>query len=281
MRTIDEIKEGIAADFMRNEVAADLFGFPAGSNFGAHFSNVSIINVLFYIFSCAVWTLEKLFDTYRREVGAQIDAIIPHRPKWYRDKMLAFMKNRVLIPDTDRYDTQGMTEEEITAAHVVKHAVATEPRDASLLTIKVAGESEGRRCPLDAQTEAQLVTYIAQIKDAGVRTALVNIDPDRFDCTLDIYYDPMLLAENVENACREVIRNYIENLPFNGEYTNMALVDKLQSVEGVKIPEYRSASTTAQGDSVAVPINARCVPAAGYFEMGDIQLTMKVYNEQV
>ncbi|SEA70870.1 hypothetical protein SAMN05444145_105247 [Alistipes timonensis JC136] len=278
MRTVDEIKQDITSDFMRNESVAALFGFKVGDSFTAHFSKVSVVSVLFYIFACAAFVLERLFDSYRQEVDDRIEAIIPHRPKWYRDRVLAFMKDRTLIPDTDEYDTADMTDEESTAARVVKHAVADESDDASLLTIKVAGEQGGRRCPLDAQTESQLKAYIAEIKDAGVRTSLVNIAPDRFNCELDIYFDPMLLASAVESTCREAIQNYIENLPFNGEYTNMALVDQLQKIDGVRIPELRSATTVAAGESVVTAIDARCVPAAGYFEMGDVKLNMKVYN---
>lgn len=62
------------------------------------------------------------------------------------------------------------------------------------------------------------------------------------------------------------------------KYTNMALVDQLQKIDGVRIPELRSATTVAAGESVVTAIDARCVPAAGYFEMGDIKLNMKVYN---
>nr|DAP70176.1 MAG TPA: secretion system protein [Caudoviricetes sp.] len=278
MRTVDEIKQDITTDFMRNESVAALFGFKVGDSFTAHFSKVSVVSVLFYIFACAAFVLERLFDSYRQEVDDRIEAIIPHRPKWYRDRVLAFMKGRVLLPDTDEYDTADMTDEEITAARVVKHAVADESDDASLLTIKVAGEQGGRRCPLDAETEGQLAAYIAEIKDAGVRTALVNIAPDRFNCELDIYFDPMLLASSVESTCREAIKGYIENLPFNGEYTNMALMDQLQKIEGVKIPELRGATTVAASESVVTAIDARCVPAAGYFELGDVKLNMKVYN---
>ena len=280
MRTIEQIKESIAADFMRNEHVAELFVFTPGDSFTAHFSKVSVIGILFYIFAVAAWTLEKLFDTYRGEVDARIEEIIPHRPRWYRDKVLAFMKGKTLVPDTDRYDTEGMTEDAIAAAKVVKHAVAVENKDASLLTIKVAGEKDGKRCKLDAETEAQLAAYIAEIKDAGVRTALVNTDPDRFSCQVEIYYDPMLVAETVEVACHEAVREYIENLPIDGEYTNMALVDALQAVEGVQIVEFKGATTVAADETVVVPIDARCVPAAGYFTMEDVQLTMKAYGNE-
>ena len=71
MRTIEEIKETICADFMRNESVAELFGFTPGDSFTSHFSKVSVIGILFYIFAVAAWTLEKLFDTYKGEVDTK------------------------------------------------------------------------------------------------------------------------------------------------------------------------------------------------------------------
>lgn len=277
-RTIAEIKDGIAGDFMRNEDVARAYGFEAGDSFTAHFSKVSVESVLFYIFACAAWVVESLFDEHRREVSSCIEEILPHRPKWYRDKVLGFMKNKVLIADTDRYDTEGMSEDDIAAAKVVKHAVAVENNDASILTIKVAGENGGMRQRLDGETETQLAAYIAEFKDAGVRINLVNIDADTFNCEVDIFYDPMLLPEEVESACRETVRAYIENLPFNGEYTNMALVNELQKVEGVKIVEFRGATTSASEETTVVPINARHVPVAGYFKAGTITINRHVYE---
>lgn len=279
MRTIDEIKESIAIDFMKNETVADLFGFPAGDNFAARFSKVSIINILFYIFASAAWVLERLFEAHKAEVEARIDEIVPHRAKWYKSRVLAFMKDKVLIPDTDRYDTSGMTDDEIATARVVKYATADENRDASILTIKVAGENGGTRCRLSDETETQLAAYLTEIKDAGVRINLVNKEADTFNCSVDIYYDAMLLPENVQRDCETAIRNYIENLPFNGEYTNMTLIDTLQGVEGVRIAEFKQATTAAADSPTVSAIDARHVPAAGYFKAGEISLTMIAYEQ--
>ncbi len=279
MRTIDEIKESIAIDFMKNETVADLFGFPAGDNFAAHFSKVSIINILFYIFASAAWVLERLFEAHKAEVEARIEEIIPHRAKWYKSKVLEFMKDKTLLPDTDRYDISEMTDEAIDAARVVKYATADESRDASILTVKVAGDSGGTRCRLSDETETQLAAYLAEIKDAGVRINLVNKEADTFNCSVDIYYNAMLLPENVQRDCEAAIRDYIENLPFNGEYTNMALIDTLQSVEGVKIAEFKQATTAAADSPTVSAIDARHVPAAGYFKAGEISLTMIAYEQ--
>ena len=278
MRTIAEIKESIAADFMSSEALAGAYGFAPGSDFNAEFSRVSIENTLLYLFAAAAWVVESLFDGHKRDVEAALDARLPHRAKWYRDKTLAFMVGKTLIPDTDRYDTEGMTGDEIAALQVVRHATATENSDASMLTVKVAGESGGKRCRLSDEIEAQLAAYIAEIKDAGVRVNLVNSDPDTLSCDVDVYYDAMLAPDKVRESCAGAIEKYIENLPFNGEYTNMALVDVLQAIEGVKVVEFNGAVATAAGEKLATDIDGRYTPAAGYFAPAGITINMRAYE---
>ncbi|MDR2472136.1 MAG: hypothetical protein LBD53_01050 [Tannerella sp.] len=266
-RTIDEIQKEIIEYKNNNSVLAQLT-----SN-----STTAIWRLWTYVFACAIWTLETLFDHYREEVEARIEAIVPHRAKWYRMKSLEFMKDRVLIEDDDVYDTSEMTDEEIAAAKVIKHAVAVESADASILTIKIAGETGGERAPVDMATETQFIAYITEIKDAGVRISIINADADRFNTELDVYYDPVLLPENVEEACRASIKKYVENLPFNGEYSNMKLVDNIQIVEGVKVVEFKSASYLSANNDMATEINALAVPYAGYFKINNITINMRAH----
>lgn len=278
-RSIADIKNSICTEFMNSESVAAIYQFKKGSDFSITFSRVSVESILFYVVATSIWTLEVLMDKYRTDVDTRIDEIIAHRPKWYRDKVLSFMKDRVLVADKDYYNTSAMSEGDITAAKVVKHAVATENRDASILTIKVAGEKNGVRGPLDKTDENQLAAYVAEIKDAGVRISLVNMAPDEFNLSCDIYYNPMLLPENVENACIAAVKNYIENLPFNGMYTNMDLVDVLQKVEGVRVVQLRESSSREAGVDTTEAINAVKIPAAGYFALKNYTFTMKPYEQ--
>ncbi|MDE6346823.1 MAG: hypothetical protein K2L55_09150 [Muribaculaceae bacterium] len=279
-RNIGEIKSEMAQEFMRNEQAAERYGFEPGAEFGDVFGAASVENILLYVWAVCAWTVERLVARHKKEVTAELEELIAHRPKWYRDKVLQFMEGKELEADRDTYDTEGMSESDVRAARVVKHAVATESRDASLLTIKVAGESGGERRPLTAEQERQLKAYIGEIKDAGVRVSLVNMEADTFGCTVDVYYNAMLEPGAVRTACVGAICDYIENLPFNGEYTNMALVDCLQEVEGVKIVELRGSTAQAANESTVTQINARLTPAAGYFRPGAITVNMKAYDEQ-
>ncbi|MBD5238382.1 MAG: hypothetical protein HDS64_01235 [Bacteroidales bacterium] len=279
-RNITEIKTEIAREFMRNESAAELYGFAPGSEFADHFGAMSVENILLYVWAVCAWSVEQLVSRHKDEVTAELEELIAHRPKWYRDKVLHFMAGKELEQDSDTYDTTGMSEGDIAAARVVKHAVAMESKDASLLTIKVAGESGGVRQPITDEQERQLKAYINEIKDAGVRTSLVNMTADTFGCTVDVYYNAMLEPDIVQTACRDVISDYIENLPFNGEYTNMALIDRLQEVEGVKIVELVESYAKAANESTSTLINARLTPAAGYFKPEAITVNMIAYDQQ-
>ncbi|MCD8177318.1 MAG: hypothetical protein LUE98_07800 [Tannerellaceae bacterium] len=274
MRTIEEIKESITADFMNQDTIAELYDFEVGDSFSKHFSRVSIINILFYIFASATWVIESMWEEYKIEVEERIEEILPHRPKWYRDKALYFMKDKELLPDSDKYDTTEMSEEEILSARVVKNAVAVENEDYSILTIKVKGENGA----LDKETMDSLSLYFATIKDAGVRIDLLSLPGDAFRCEVDVYYNPILSKETVTSACQDAIRKYVENLPFNGEYTNMALTDHLQGVEGVKIVHVVDVFTKPYNDSVETAVPLRCIPEAGYFEITEIRINMIAYG---
>lgn len=240
-------------------------------------SDTAIWRLMLYTVAYCINVLERLWDIYRSEVEQRIDEIMPHRPKWYADKVKNFMANTTLIPDTDNYDTTGMTDQQITAAKVIKHAAVTESTDTSALIIKVAGETDGKRAPLEEDIEVQVRAYIQEVKDAGVAFILVNQAGDRYRCIVDIYYDAMKFEDDVRQACIAAITGYIENLPFNGEYTNMALIDTLQAVEGVHIAELKEVSASAIDGSFTA-IDARAIPAAGYYAADSITVNMTPYG---
>lgn len=278
-RSITEIKSAICKEWMGNEDVARMYGFSVGDSFSERFSAVSVENILFYIVAVTSWVVERLVDTHRYEVDAALESLLPHRAKWYRDKALKFLKGIPLYEDSDMYDTSDMTEDEIEAARVVKYAAVSENADASILTIKVAGETDGRRSVLDAATAQQLENYLREVKDAGVRISLVNESADRFSCELRICYDGMVSVSEVAESVKSAVQNYVENLPFNGVYSNMALVDAIRLVKGVKIAEVESSALKANGSDTWSDIDVKVIPRSGYMiaEESDITLVMEEY----
>ncbi len=277
MKTIAEYKSELVKDFMASEDAAIAYGFTAGDDFYSHFSKVSIESILFGVVAMRDYVLARLFDTHKSEVTAIIETILPHRPKWYADKTMNFMYNHTLIPDRDVYDLAGLSDGDIAIAKIIKHAVAVENDNDSVLTIKVAGEKNDTRQPIADDAEDMLRAYLAEIKDAGVRIELVNREADKLKCELNIYYNVQKYPEDVQAACEEVVKDYIENLPFNGRYVNQTLIDKLQETDGVEIAEVLNVVTT-DGLADYQPIMTFAQPTAGYYTAESIEINMIPYS---
>ena len=278
-RSITDIKKQMTDAFMADEYIREAYGFVEGDTFNGKFSSVSIESILFYIVAACIYTFEVLFDSYREDVNDTVETSA-HTARWYRDKALAFMRDVPLVEDADYYDTSDMTDEEIEQAKVVKYAAATESKDSSLLTIKVATKgNNGELQPLDQTTD--LAAYLAEIKDAGVRINLINRAGDIFFYEMDVYYNPLINANTVKSAVEDAVKNYVQGLPFDGQYSNMGCIDAVQKVAGVEVAEMKSAAARASSETTMTSIDARYRPSAGYMKVGTAIINMKVYDEQI
>ena len=271
-RTVQQIKAELTTAFMADTTLAEKYGFAPGASFDATFSKVSIENLLLYIVAAAIWTHEKLFDAHKAEVEDIISQQKPHTLRWYVNKVRQFREGQSLIEGTDEYDDSSYNEDEIAGMQIVHFAAATE--STTTIYIKVATDNGGTKQPLSAEQLAGLQSYIAEVKDAGVRVEIINEAAYHLQLAMTIYYDPMVLNAQGMNIhtgdypVNEAIKSYIENLPFNSEYSNTALTDVLQKVEGVKIPQITSAAESAtdvQADFDANPILVKSIPHSGYY----------------
>lgn len=269
MRTISDIKKELTDAFMADAQLQAAYGFAPGTAFDKQFSRISLESLLLYIVAFAQWTLEKLFDTHTQEVTDYIATMKPHTLRWYQEKAKAFLYGFNLIDGTDQFDTTGKSDDEIAQAQVVKFAAVTE--SGATLYLKIAGEESGRPKKLDASQKAAFEAYLHEYKDAGVRVDVTSEQGDYLRLSLDVYYNPLLLTATGQSKSdgtypvEEAIKSYIEQLPFNGEYRNNALVDAIQQTTGVVMVQLHSAAQSV--DNVTYnPVAAFCTPFAGYFE---------------
>lgn len=276
-RTIEQIKNEITEAWMNSETLAAAYGYTVGDSFLSAYSKVSVENIICYIMAAAIWTHEKLFDAHRAEVDETIAQMKPHSLRWYVNKVKAFRAGQNLIDGTDGYDNAGLSDEDIEAMQPVKFASASESE--ATVYIKVATETGGVKAPISADQLAGLNQYITEVKDAGVRVDIINEPASKLRLSIDIYYNPMVLSStglhfaNGNYPVKEAIKAYIENLPFNGEYRNSALIDTLQEVDGVVIPELISAEESYDGENYTT-VNTKAVPYAGYYVYEDENITI-------
>lgn len=251
-------------------------------------SKVAIWRLWVYIIAVAIWSLEKLFDQHRADIDKRLAELKPHTARWYRSKALAFQYGFDLLPDSDKFNNQGHTEEAIEASKIVKYSAVIESKNEGRLIVKIAGEQGDTLQPItDAQKQA-FESYLQEIKDAGVRLSVVNYQPDVLHLQMKIVYDPLVLDSNGQsilhatNPVEEAIKSYLKRLPFNGELVLAHLIDALQQAEGVKIPHLvlaQSKNITSSGEYGAFEtIEISKIPTAGYFTIDNFNDITYVSN---
>ena len=251
-------------------------------------SKVAIWRLWVYIIAVAIWSLEKLFDQHRADIDKRLAELKPHTARWYRSKALAFQYGFDLLPDSDKFNNQGHTEEAIEASKIVKYSAVIESKNEGRLIVKIAGEQGEQLQPItDAQKQA-FEAYLQEIKDAGVRLSVVNYQPDVLHLQMKIIYDPLVLDSNGQSILHatkpveETVKSYLKHLPFNGELVLAHLIDALQQAEGVKIPHLVLAQskniTSGGGYGAFETIEISKIPTAGYFTIDNFNDITYVSN---
>lgn len=299
-RSIAEIKAQICETFISQDAIRTGYGLKDKQSFDKAFSPVSLESLMFYVVASCIWLLEKLCDRHREEVDTRIEALRPHTLRWYATKVKEYMHGKRLIMSdgvvvADRYNTTGMTEEDIEKARVVKYAVATE--DNTQVYIKVAARgNNGQPKQLDAEALDGLKYYISQIKDAGVAIKILNEPADNMRVELVVLYDPAILTAHTMGATdtngyalvqlthdgvdviTEAVSRVISELPFNGEYRNSDLMAAIQSIEGVKVADIVKVEAAAGGSEAYSQVVGYRRPYSGYYALKDLTVKGKPYQ---
>ena len=299
-RSIAEIKAQICETFISQDAIRTGYGLKDKQSFDKAFSPVSLESLMFYVVASCIWLLERLFDRHREEVDARIEALRPHTLRWYATKAKEYMHGKDLIMAdgvvvADRYDTAGMTEEDIEKARVVKYAVATE--DNTQVFIKVAARgNNGQPKQLAPEALAGLKSYLSQIKDAGVSIKVLNEPADNMRVQLVVLYDPAILTAQIEgnadadgyssvhllhdgeDVIKQAVSRVISELPFNGEYRNSDLMAAIQSIEGVKIADIVKVEAAAGGSDAYSQVVGYRRPYSGYYALQSLVVKAKDYT---
>ena len=251
-------------------------------------SKVAIWRLWVYIIAVAIWSLEKLFDQHRADIDKRLAELKPHTARWYRSKALAFQYGFDLLPDSDKFNNQGHTEEAIEASKIVKYSAVIESKNEGRLIVKIAGEQGDTLQPITDAQRQSFEAYLQEIKDAGVRLSVVNYQPDVLYLQMKIIYDPLVLDSNGQSILHatkpveDTVKSYLKRLPFNGELVLAHLIDALQQAEGVKIPHLVLAQskniTIGGGYGAFETIEISRIPTAGYFTIDNFNDITYVSN---
>lgn len=247
-------------------------------------SRVAIYRLLFYIFAVGAWALETLWDLFRVETDQKIEKQTLGKAKWYREMALAFQYGYNLPADSDEYDNSALTDAEIVAAKIVQYAAVTEVD--GKLQVKVAKKENDSPAQLSDPEKAAFTDYMGRIKFAGVKITVKSQEADALKLNLSVWYNPLVIKADggyidgsSNNPVRDAINEYLNDLPFNGEFSEMSLIDYLQGVRGISKVKILLAQAKF-GLNAFQGINEHYIPDAGYLQVAPEDLTIN-YAEYV
>lgn len=227
-----------------------------------------------WVVAVAIAALENLWDAFRVEIQDEIARRKPHTLRWYQQKALDFQYGSALVDGQDYYDNSALTPDEVTDQKIIAQAAATEENDR--LIVKVAKEVAGELEPLDSTEQDAVTDYFNEIKDAGVRMTIRSFDADKLRLTIDLYYEPTILGpsgarlDGTDNdPVGNAVRNFLRSLRFDGVFVKAHLVDALQAIEGVYVPEIRQAQAAKFDVATFTTIDIQYQPYSGFLRLYD------------
>jgi hypothetical protein len=236
-------------------------------------STVALWNLMAFAVSFGWNILERLFDTIVLEINTLLSTLKPHTLRWYVTKVKAFQYGYSLPIDTDVYDNSLLTDAAIAASLIIQYAAGTRQRRINgrlYLRIKVATLSGSDLGPISGPQLTALSDYVFRVADAGVDYDVTTGPADRLVQVWDVYYDPEILDNagnridgTVSSPVRNGIKDYLLNLPFNGEFRNTYHTDAVQAIAGVTDCQLK----TCQASYGALPLTSipvSYIPDAGY-----------------
>jgi hypothetical protein len=277
-RTITEIHADITNTLVNELAAIEITINPAT------WSKTNLLRLITYIVAVCQWTVEQLQDIHKAEVNDLIAQKKPHSLRWYAEKAKAFQYGDDLVTEQDYFDNTGIEDDVVEASKIVKYAAVVRQRRANgriFLRIKAATTNGADLAKLEEEQLNALREYFNRIADAGVDIQIDSLVADRLKLRLKIYYNPLILGANgsrldgTDNApVPNAIRNYLQNLPFNGLFVLAHLVDALQAIDGVEIPHLLECYTS-YGNLPLTTVDVEYVPDSGYLRIDDVDLSIE------
>ena len=267
-RTIQQIYDAI---ILEKETFSSLDGLsPSGDNYSTLLSNItSSSKVAFwrlfcYIHAVAIYIHEIYFDKHKQEIENIVATVPTGTPAWYKKKVFDFQYGDPLVFNSEIYQFTYQTIDNLKKI-VTKCAIQDSPF--GVVLIKVAKGPDGALLPLTTFETLALQSYINDIKFAGSRVSISSVDGDLLNINYDIYYDPLIPIDVLQNSIQTAVEYYLNNtLPFNGTLNLNKLTDAIQAVTGVIDSVVIEVLNTPFAGATIV-VDREVLPASGWFKL--------------
>jgi uncharacterized phage protein gp47/JayE len=206
-------------------------------------SQTAIFKVWIYIQAVTIAVFEQLQDVYKSEIETAIKSAPVGSDFWLQKKVLEFQYDAI-TPQVVQLDTVtmavGYDPIDVTKRIVTRASVKT--TGARVVTVKVAKNEPP--VALTAPELASLQGYLTNGGDgtfngrgvgigfAGTQIVATSTASDKVYIKGTINYDGQYAA-TISATVITAIKDYLSNIPFDGEIKIISLIDYIQNVPGV------------------------------------------------
>ena len=296
-RTIRQVYDSLIAEKESFSSLDDLVPNPDTSQiFLSDYNSTSKVanwRSLLWIVAFAIVAHEVLWDLFRDETDAKIEANQFAQLPWYSTISKAFQNGFDLTYDDDLglYSYADTTSVEAVNSKIVTQANAHVINRQVVIKVAKSDGSTGLD-PLSADELTAFTNYIDDIKPAGTNSSIVNQDGDQFRFTARFEYDPKILTSTGalikdstisdlsagEKPGEVAARNYIKAIPFDNVFSINALLDAIQASEGISNPtisvaEYDPDPFIPAWVDILALTGEKYNPVAGYLEENVFTIT--------
>lgn len=218
-----------------NEIYVELLDYRDEVGLPSNNNPMSMINRLLYVWALAVNQYEKLLDIFKTEITELSESASYGSENWLRSKALEYQYSetepQVVVFNPTTFKTLYPT---VNPDLRIVTAVALQLTGARFVLIKVAKGNIGSLQPLTLNEQLGLESYFQAICPAGMNTRILSTEGDDLRLTLTVYYNAQASIANIEPLIISNIRNYVNNINFNGKVVVNKIIDEMQRIQNVQ-----------------------------------------------
>lgn len=198
--------------------------------------------------SSSIQVAEQLGDIQEARMNVIADEAVPGTPEWLDRQVRRWQYGDQINLNADltfSYTVVDPTKRIVTRC-AIQEIVST--REVLVKAAKDGGN--GTLTKLLSQEKTSLISYLNDIKFAGIHIRVVSENADRAVIAAQIYYSGQYIEADVKADVVAAIDNYLANIEFNGTLFLTKLVDAIQNVTGVL--DVKLGDVVARPDVVAI-----------------------------
>ena len=228
MRTIAEIKKTMTDAVLADSTLVQALNLDTTKSWDAQVSAASILNLIIFIVAVGHYTMEWMFEQFKSHVEERIAAAYPGSISWLYNRALEFQDDNdanTFFAANGHYETIDETK------RIVKYAAVVEQYNT--VTVKVSGENHE---PLTEEQLTAFEAYMNALKFAGVHIFTTSIQSDDLTLSVRVWRDRLVMPEENDTLTliSAAVTEYLDGIRYGGVFNKTKLIDKLQTVPGIK-----------------------------------------------